>query len=307
MLKSTTHGLTYTALVAVVIFWGLSFVATKIALETFPTFTLIFIRFSLAAFFFCGLMLIRGVPKFSRGDHIRIFLMALFEPGLYFIFETMGLQYTSAPKTALIIATIPVAVLVFAFLFINERPAVTSVVGIGLSLIGIGILVVGDPNFSWQFRGSLLGDLLIIGAVITAALYMVCARNLGKGHAALDITGFQMIYGALLYAPVFFWELPAVQWSVISSRSVVALVYLTLFATCAAFLFYNYALTKLPAGKASVFINGIPVVTAVAAWLLLGETLTILQLCGGLLVLTAVCLTNLSGAKTRRSVAAEFA
>ena len=307
MLKSTTHGLTYTALVAVVIFWGLSFVATKIALETFPTFTLIFIRFSLASFFFCGLMLIRGVPKFSRGDHIRIFLMALFEPGLYFIFETMGLQYTSAPKTALIIATIPVAVLVFAFLFINERPAVTSVVGIGLSLIGIGILVVGDPNFSWQFRGSLLGDLLIIGAVITAALYMVCARNLGKGHDALDITGFQMIYGALLYAPVFFWELPAVQWSVISSRSVVALVYLTLFATCAAFLFYNYALTKLPAGKASVFINGIPVVTAVAAWLLLGETLTILQLCGGLLVLTAVCLTNLSGAKTRRSVAAEFA
>ena len=307
MLKSTTHGLTYTALVAVVIFWGLSFVATKIALETFPTFTLIFIRFSLAAFFFCGLMLIRGVPKFSRGDHIRLFLMALFEPGLYFIFETMGLQYTSAPKTALIIATIPVAVLVFAFLFINERPAVTSVVGIGLSLIGIGILVVGDPNFSWQFRGSLLGDLLIIGAVITAALYMVCARNLGKGHAALDITGFQMIYGALLYAPFFFWELPAIQWSVISSRSVVALAYLTLFSTCAAFLFYNYALTKLPAGKASVFINGIPVVTAVAAWLLLGETLTLLQLCGGLMVLTAVCLTNLSGSKTRRRVAAEFA
>jgi drug/metabolite transporter (DMT)-like permease len=307
MLKSTTHGLTYAALILVVIFWGLSFVATKIALETFPTFTLIFMRFSLAAIFFCAFMLVRGFPRFSRRDHIRVFLMSLFEPGLYFIFETMGLQYTSAPKTALIIATIPVAVLVFAFLFINERPAVTSVAGIGLSLIGIGILVVGDPDFSWQFRGSLVGDLLIIGAVITAALYMVCARNLGKGHAALDITGFQMIYGALLYAPFFFWELPAIQWSVISSRSVVALAYLTLFATCAAFLFYNYALTKLPAGKASVFINGIPVVTAVAAWLLLGETLTLLQLCGGLLVLTAVCLTNLSGSKTRRRVAAEFA
>jgi drug/metabolite transporter (DMT)-like permease len=307
MMKSAIPGLTYTALVAVVIFWGLSFVATKIALETFPTFTLIFIRFSLAAFFFCGLMLTRGFPRFSRRDHIRVFLMSLFEPGLYFIFETMGLQYTSAPKTALIIATIPVAVLVFAFLFINERPAVTSVVGIGLSLIGIGILVVGDPNFSWQFGGSLLGDLLIIGAVITAALYMVYARRLGKGHAALDITGFQMMYGALLYAPLFFWELPAVQWSVISSRSVAALAYLTLFATCAAFLFYNYALTKLPAGKASVFVNGIPVVTAVAAWLLLGETLTLLQLCGGLLVLAAVCLTNLPGWKARRRVAADFA
>jgi drug/metabolite transporter (DMT)-like permease len=174
-------------------------------------------------------------------------------------------------------------------------------------LIGIGILIVGDPNFSWQWGGSLLGDLLIIGAVVTAALYMVCARNLGKGHAAIEITAFQMIYGALMYAPVFFWELPTVRWSAISGRSAAALIYLTLFATCAAFLFYNYALTKLPAGKAAVFINGIPVVTAVAAWLLLDETLTLMQLCGGLLVLTAVCITNLSGLRAPRSPAPDFA
>ena len=294
-------------MMAVVVFWGLSFVATKIALETFPTFTLIFIRFSMAAFFFFLLMLSRGFPKFSGRDHARIFLTALFEPGLYFLFETIGLQYTSAPKTALIIATIPVAVLIFAFLFIGERPSVTSILGIVLSLIGISILVVGDPQFSWQLGGSLLGDLLIMGAVITAALYMVCVRNLGKEHSALDITVFQMIYGALLYAPLFFWELPAVHWSAISSRSVVAIAYLTIFATCAAFLFWNYALTKLPAGKASVFINGIPVVTAIGAWILLGETLTMLQICGGILVLTAVCLTNFPALKAHGRMVAEVA
>jgi len=294
-------------MMAVVVFWGLSFVATKIALETFPTFTLIFIRFSMAAFFFFLLMLSRGFPKFSGRDHARIFLTALFEPGLYFLFETIGLQYTSAPKTALIIATIPVAVLIFAFLFIGERPSVTSILGIVLSLIGISILVVGDPKFSWQLGGSLLGDLLIMGAVITAALYMVCVRNLGKEHSALDITVFQMIYGALLYAPLFFWELPVVHWSAISSRSIVALAYLTIFATCAAFLFWNFALTKLPAGKASVFINGIPVVTAIGAWILLGETLTMLQICGGILVLTAVCLTNFPAPKAHDRMVAEVA
>ena len=299
MLKSTSLVSTYTALIAVVIFWGLSFVATKIALETLPTFTLVFIRFSLAAFFFFLLMLNQGFAKFSGRDHAKIFLMSLFEPGLYFIFETIGLQYTSAPKAALIIATIPVAVLVFAFLFIGERPTVTSLLGIGLSLIGIGILIVGGPEFSWRLGGSLLGDLLIVGAVITAALYMVCARHLGKDHSALDITGFQMMYGALLYAPAFFWELPSIHWSGISSRSFAALAYLTVFATCAAFLLYNYALSKLPAGKASVFINGIPVVTVFGAWLLLGETLTMTQVCGGVIVLTAVALTNLSGLKNK--------
>ena len=304
-MKSTTHVLAYTAMIAVTVFWGLSFVATKIALETFPTFTLIFIRFSAAGLFFFFLMLSRGLPKFSRRDHARIFLTALFEPGLYFIFETIGLQYTSAPKTALIIATIPVAVLMFAFLFLGERTSVTSILGIGLSLLGIGILVVGDPQFSWQIEGSLLGDLLIMGAVVTAALYMVSARNLGKEHNALDITGYQMMYGALLYVPLFLWELPSVQWSAMSGRSIGALAYLTLFATCAGFLFCNFALTKLPAGKASVFVNGIPVVTAIGAWFILGESLTMLQICGGIIVLTAVCLTNLSGLKTHRKTAAE--
>ena len=307
ILKNNGQLITYCALTAVAIFWGLSFVATKIALETFPTFTLVFIRFFFASLFFLVLLLGKGFPQFSRRDHGKLFLTALFEPGLYFIFETIGLQHTTAPKASLMIATVPVAVLVFAAIFLRERPTPMSVAGIGLSLVGIMILVGGDPDFSWHLGGSLLGDLLIIGAVITAALYMVCARDLGKKHAALDITGYQMMYGAVMYAPAFLWELPDIQWSAISGRSLAALVYLALFATCAAFMCYNYALTKVPAGRAAVFINGIPVVTAIGAWILLGETLTPLQLCGGALVLTAVCLTNLPGLNAQNKVIADAA
>ncbi|MBW2598961.1 MAG: EamA family transporter [Deltaproteobacteria bacterium] len=61
----------------------------------------------------------------------------------------------------------------------------------------------------------------------------------------------------------------------------------------AAFFFYNYALTKIPASRAAIFINGIPVVTLLGAWVILGECLTLLQLAGGILVLSAVFITNL--------------
>lgn len=304
-MKKVDPILTYSALIAVMVFWGLSFVATKIALETFPTFTLVFIRFALASLFFLVLLLGKGFPRFSRKDHGKIFLTALFEPGLYFIFETIGLQYTTAPKAALIIATVPVAVVIFAALFLDERPTAMNLIGIGLSLTGIGILVIGDPQFSRHLGGSLLGDSLIIGAVVTAALYMVCARDLGKKHAALDITAFQMVYGAVMYAPAFLWELPGIQWAAVSDRSLAALVYLTLFATCAAFMFYNFALTQIPAGRAAIFINGIPVVTGIGAWMLLGETLTTLQLFGGALVIAAVCLTNTATFKSSESVVLE--
>ncbi len=58
------------------------------------------------------------------------------------------------------------------------------------------------------------------------------------------------------------------------------------------FLFYNYALTQIPASQVAVFINGIPVVTAIGAWFILGESLTLLQMAGGLLVLIAVIVAN---------------
>ncbi|MFC1811286.1 DMT family transporter [Thermodesulfobacteriota bacterium] len=293
-MKQTRHSSTYAALVAAVVFWGLSFVATKVALESLPTFTLVFFRFSIAACLFLFLMVYRGFPSFTGKNHAKILLIALFQPGLYFTFETTGLQHTSAPKAALIIATIPVVVFIFSAIFLKEPANITRLFGIGLSLVGITILVVGDPKFSRGMEGQLLGDLLIFGAVVSAALYMICARDLGQSHSALDITGMQVIYGAVFFAPAFLWELPGIEWSAISDRSLWALAYLTLFATIAAFLCYNHALTRIHASRAAVFINGIPVVTAFGAWILLGETLTLLQICGGVLVLFAVSLTNLT-------------
>jgi len=285
----------YMALSAAVLFWGLSFVATKVALETFPVFTLIFARFGLGSCLFLILLAFRGFPNFSRKDHLRLVLTALFEPGLYFVFETIGLQHTTAPEAALIIATVPIVVLVLAVLILGERTKPVSLVGMATSLLGIGVLVLGERQFSWAMGGRLLGDLLVFGAVISAAFYIVWARGLGKKYSAFEITSMQIIYGALLYVPAFLWELPDVQWSAISSRSLGALGFLTLFATVGAFLCYNYALTKVPATRASVFINGIPVVTALAAWPLLGETLGLMQAFGGVLVLFGVCLANLPG------------
>jgi drug/metabolite transporter (DMT)-like permease len=293
----------YVALTAAVLFWGLSFVATKVALETMPTFTLIFFRFGLSGLLFAAVSMMRGgLPRLTRRAHLKLFLMAVFEPGLYFYFETVGLQHTTAPKAALIIATIPVAVLVFARVLIGERIRLFSLVGILVSLAGIGVLITGDPGFRWALGNHLVGDLLIIGAVVTAALYMVGARDLGRDYSAWDITCFQILYGALFYAPMFLVEMSAMDWGAVSGSSLLAAVYLTVFATVAAFLCYNFGLTRIQASRASVFINGIPVVTAVAAWVVLGERLTVLQAWGGAMVLLGVWMANALGRPGRVSV-----
>ena len=287
----------YLALFSAVIFWGISFVATKIALESIPTFTLILARFALAGCVFLILMVLRGFPRLTRKDHGKIILIALCEPGLYFTFETIGLQYTTAPMASLIIATIPVAVLILAALFLGERTRLVGIVGMVASLAGIAILITADPHFTWSVSGNLLGNLLIFGAVLSAAFYMVCARSLGKNRSAMEFTGLQTIYGALLFVPAFLWELPEVRWAEMTMRSVAAVGFLTLFATIGAFLCYNHALTRLPATRAAIFINGIPVVTALSAWVLLGEWLTVVQMSGGTMVLAGVFLANSYGAR----------
>lgn len=301
----------YIAVSLAVLFWGLSFVATKIALESLTLFTLLSIRFVFAASIFLMLMKMRGFPSFTKKEHLQIFLAALFQPGLYFFCETTGLQYTSASKASLIIATIPILVLVLSIVFLKERLTFPIVGGMALSIIGVALLIAGDAQFQWAFEGSMIGDLLILGAVVSMAIYTVTLKNVTRQRSPLDITGVLMCYGALFFTPPFLWQLPHIQWQVVQGRSLIALACLGLFATIGAFLSFNYALSKLSASRTAIFLNCIPVVTALAAWGILGERLRPVQFLGGALVLVAVYLTNFSGksdrAQTQRVMQSQLA
>ena len=295
------HLKTYLALSMAMILWGFSFVATKIALESFQVFSLVFIRFSIAALVFGGFMFRRGIPVMPLRDHGLMLLLALFEPGLYFLFETYGLKYTTAPKAALIIATIPLTVMVFAHLLLGERITRRGMWGAGLSLAGVALLVAGDPALDLVGSSSLLGDLLIGGAVLSATFYILCARRLGRTHSAVAITAMQIFYGVLFYIPLFLWELPRMQWQGITPSAGAALTYLALGPTIGAYFGYNYALTRIPASHAAIFINAIPFITAAGAWWLLGETLTLVQASGGgAVVLMGVWICNLPRRRSRK-------
>jgi len=186
--------ITYIALTFTALFWGLSFIGTKIALTSFSPFVCIFLRFSLASCFFLFILAKKG--SFSSGlkEHKKLFILALFQPGLYFTFETVGLTYTSASEASIILGLVPLAVMILARVLLGEEITLKNLFGISLSIIGISILVLGGPGFDWAFKGSFYGDILILGAVIAAAFYMVLARDLAKNLSALEITGFQVIF-----------------------------------------------------------------------------------------------------------------
>ena len=283
--------LTYLALIMAVLFWGSSFVATKIALQSFPPFCLIFFRFFAASVFFTFLLMRTGIPRLTWKTARSLLLLALFQPVLYFSFETIGLQYTSATKASLIIATIPIVVLLLSILILKERLRLINIIGIIVSLFGVTLLVFGGkPLLASQ--GALLGDFLILGAVLAASIYTIMTRKLGEIFSPIQITGMQIILGAILFFPAFLVTVPQIEWHTVPGEAFAAVIILTIFATVGAFLCYNYALTKIPAARVAVCINGIPLVTAFWAWIILGERMSLLQLSGGIIVISAVYLAN---------------
>lgn len=290
MNQTTTDRLapiTYLSLLAAVLFWGSSFAATKLVLQEFSVQGYMFFRFAAASLLFLALLFWRGFPRISPRDHLRLFLVAFFEPGLYFLFETEGLNRTGAADAALIIASAPVVVGILSRLLLGERQSRRTLVGAALSIVGVSVIVYGS-GVAENSQSSLAGNLLVVAAVVAAALYMITARSLSGRVSTLHITAFQIFYGAIFFAPLFVLRADAMVWESVSYRSITALLFLVFGATLIAFLAYNRALKDITAARASVWLNGIPVVAALTAWLLLGERLGWQHLLGGFLVVFGV-------------------
>ncbi|UNC92112.1 DMT family transporter [Candidatus Contubernalis alkaliaceticus] len=223
---------------------------------------------------------------------------AWFQPGLYFTFETLGLQLTSASSASMIIAGVPAAASLMASLFLKERLNQREWTGILLSVAGVVLLAFFDDNPQYAVS-SVKGNFLVFLAVISAAVYMVLARRLTTKISVMNITAYQFFYGGLFFLPLFLLQYNAMDWLLIEPAAVAALGFLIILSTVAAFLAYNYALSKIKTSHAAVFINGIPLVTVLTAGVVLGEQLGYLQILGGFIIITGVTLTSLRTKRTK--------
>lgn len=277
------------AALAVTLFaWGLSYVWTKIVLAEMGPFTLVCTRFTLATGLFALAFAATGrrPRRLSPGDHGRLFLLALLQPVGHFAFETCGLVWTTASAAALIVAAIPLTVAALEALLGRRRAGPVELARIAASVAGVACVVAGGTGLRWG--GQLRGDLLMLGAVVSTAGYVVLGGALTRRLDALTVTFVQLAWGAALFAPACAWELAGRGWPQLTARGAAALAALTVLASFAAFVCYNFVLARCSATRAALWLNAVPVVTALAAWATLGERLTLLEGLGGAVVFAAV-------------------
>jgi drug/metabolite transporter (DMT)-like permease len=287
----------YAAAVGMTLAFGLSFVATKYALHGFRPLLIALIRFSLAGGLLWAVWRLRPArEKVTRSEMLRLATLGLVSLTLYFSLETNGIARTSASAAAILIATIPVFVAVLAALVLHERNGVRQWMGVALSFAGVaGLVLLG----SGVGGGGLVGDLLVLAAALSAAVYNLMARSLLMTRSALYVTAYQNLFGALFMAPLALGEALLVGVRQPTPGAVGAVLYLTLGCSVVAYLLLNYAFRFIPASRLSVFVNLTPVVAVAAAYVLLGERFTAIQLLAAAVVVAGVWLANSGGAAVR--------
>ena len=293
------------AAIIVAVIFGLSFLFTKDVLAYLAPFQLMGLRFTLAVSVMGLLIALRAVKlNIKAADLPDLLKIAVFQPALYFVFETYGVKFTTVSESSIIIALAPVLITVLSIFMLGEKINGKQFVCIGAAVVGVTVMVLGgNAEENADNAKHLLGLLLLIGAVVTTALYNVLSRRAAAKHSPLDITFIMMLVGA-----VIFNLLGIVQsyltgaWQnyvkvLHNSSALMGLLFLGILSSVAAFFLLNYALSKLPAPRVAVFLNLIPVVAVAAGMLVYGEHLSLRQLSGGMLILLGVWGTNALTAK----------
>jgi drug/metabolite transporter (DMT)-like permease len=277
------------------IFWSINFSLVKFALAELSPLAFNGLRMVLAA----GLMLML-VPslgyslKFERQHLGRLIVIGLLGNTAYQLCFIFGIARTSADNAALILATVPAWVALIGTMAGTEKVTVGGWVGVLLSLLGIGLIVWGGAHQAQLHFGAttLWGDALILGATICWSLYTLASRPLLRNYSSITVTIFSTIIGIIPLVLLALPPLAHLEWTAISLTAWGALIFSAVFGITLAYFFWNYGVSRLGSARTSLYSNLTPPFALLTAWLLLGETLTLLQIGGGLLALGGVILAR---------------
>jgi len=300
------------SLIAVIIgnsIFGFSFLFSKVALQmTVPSvllavrFTTAFAVLNLIAFVGRNIKKKDGAPlvEFSlKGKPLKyVLLLALFQPIVYFLGESYGIEYTSSAFAGTIIAVIPIIGIVFDVLIMKAGVTIKQVVCAVVSVIGVAVTTLGAEGM----KSSLIGVLFLLVAVVAGALFYVFSKKSGEHFNALERTYVMFAAGSLAYIIVAliqcagnYGELILVPVS--SGNFWICILYLAVMSSVVAFIALNFGSFNVSVTEASLFANLTTVISIVAGVVIMGESFSIQQILGAALIIGSVYIANVEDSK----------
>jgi len=284
------HSSTYLKAICAMLFWALTFVWIKDALQTYRPYEIVFLRLVLASVLLLVIHAFNSKRQAMRGkDLLHIMLVAFCEPFLYFLGEANGMQYVSSTLGSLVISTIPIVSALGAWLVLREKVTVWVILGLVISFSGVAVMSLGAEDL----HATLKGVALLMVAVFAGMTYGLMVRRLTLRFSPLTIVTWQNFFGMLYFLPLFLYydgrHFAGVQHS---THGLLVIAGMGVLASVLAFLLYTGVIRDLGVIRSNVFTYLIPVFTVVLAYLLRGEKINLQALAGLLLTIGGLAVSQ---------------
>ena len=280
------------AFAAIYIIWGTTYLAIRIAVETIPPFFMAGTRFLIAGIATFAFLRARGVPMPKR-IHWRSAVII----GAFLLvggngFVTWSEQQVPSGIAALVVATVPLWIVLFDWLaFGGTSPSKKIVAGLVLGFLGIGLLIgprlfIGTKDISWS------SWLILFMAPVLWSLGSLHSRQAKLPENAFMSTAMEMLAGGilLLLAGLLTGEATELNVAEVSSRSLVSVLYLTIFGSIVALTAYVWLLKTVQAARVATYTYVNPIIAVSLGWLVLGEPITSQMLVAAAIIILAVVL-----------------
>ena len=274
MTGKDSKGISYVLFGAVALFWGLSFLVTKEALEKLDTIEVLAVRWGISMVFFLIIGGLKLVKLDFRGKNLKkLLLVVLFQPCTYSILECFGIDLTTATESAIIIAAVPIMVVLEILLIFRAKPGKAALFGVLIGFSGVVLCIL--PG-AYNSEGShVLGYLLLLGAVSAGAGYNIGTSRLSGEFSVMEISCAMAFGGGIFFNLL----------SIISGRGLhpykvfleggavtLELLFLGIFCGVLCYAMYNYNLGRFHSTAAScIQTNSINVVGVSAGIIFLGD------------------------------------
>lgn len=287
MTKHVFIGFTYATI------FGLTFMFTKIGLNTIHPIGLIAFRFTIASLVLIilhGLKIIR--IRLTKKHIVLIAPLVFFQPILGFSSEAFGINFSQSSEAGMMIALIPIIVAVLSFLFSHEKPSLKQSLSIVLSVTGV--IFIQWMNVRNVSGFSLIGAILMFISAFAAASFNMFSRKLSKKVSPVQITSLMMFTGAIVFMSwyttilVLNQDLTSFFQPFQSFSFVYSVFYLGVVASIVGFFLVNYNLKHLPAHISSIFANVATITSIIAGVIFLDEVLFWYHLLGALMIILGV-------------------
>ncbi len=303
-----TRALSHIGAIITIIIWGVTFIASKILLETFTMIEILLIRFILGFILLALFDILRKKKNkqknpFSLKEEIIFFFAGFSGVSLYYVLETIALTKTSASNVGILVSLAPITTAIMALIWLkSEKFKLAYLYGFVIAFFGVVLVITNGTKFEGF---SVEGDLLAILGTFAWGSYSLLLKRIDTNkYHTITYTKKILMYGIITLIPIALYNKVSISLADFSSLNISLFLFLGLGASALCFLFWNYAVDHLGVYKTSAYIYVTPIITLLAAFFVLKEPITLFAIGGALSIIAGLYISEYVSIQKMKSIKA---